>query len=80
MRKTSIEASVIYPEGYEDDDILLCDYTITGYSGDTTLRWLFCKANGNLSITTAVRKAKMAGKVVKKIVIIPIKKIGEKNP
>ena len=80
MRETRVESKITYPEGYDDMDIVLCGWTITGHSKEVKIQWLYCGANKEFSIKKAIRKAGMTDRVVMKIVITPIKKIGVKNP
>ena len=80
MSKITTETSVVYPEGYTDEDIILCNYTITGYNNSADIEWPFCKANKDQSIQSAIRKVGLINKSIKKIIITPIKKIGARNP
>jgi len=72
------EIEIVYPEGYEEGDILFCEYTIESSGGVLKKNAVFCAKSGNSSVERVIgRFAQKA--TISKITINPIKKLGEAN-
>lgn len=79
MNKTVTETVINYPDVDDPYDIIMCDWEIEGYSSHFIVRGLYCEKDRDMSVKMIIRKAGLVGKVVRRIDIKKIKKIGEKN-
>jgi len=78
MTKQKREVEIIYPEGYEEDDILYCEYVIESRGGEVKKKGVFCAKVRERSVENVIGRFAQKATIFK-ITIVPIKKLGEAN-
>ena len=78
MTKRGQEIEVIAPVGYDEGDILWCEYVVESKGGEVKKKGTFCAKSGKSSVDRVIGRFAQKANVFK-ITIVPIKKIGEAN-
>ena len=78
MTKQKREIEIIYPTGYEEGDILYCEYTVESRGGEVKKKAVFCAKSRERSVENVIGRFAQKATIFK-ITIVPIKKLGEAN-
>ena len=78
LTKRKQEIEITYPEGYEERDILWCEYTVESRGGEVKKKAVFCAKSRERSVENVIGRFAQKAKIFK-ITIVPIKKLGKAN-